>query len=476
MKIAMVASEACPLAKTGGLGDVVYSLSKELVSLKEEVIIILPYYESIKKQALTFPTYVGEFQVNVSWRRETAQIYEVIIDDIKFYLIDNPKYFGRSNFYGEFDDGERFAFFTFASRALFSYINYIPDIIHIHDWQVGMLPVIVREDKHPNNPLKDTKFVLTIHNPAFQGLLPSECVSDLYGLPSYLYENGTLRFKEQFSTLKSGIVYVDKITTVSPTHRYELLTREGSMGLDGILNIRESDFVGILNGIDVVEFDPSKDEYIDYPFNKVNFFKNKALNKEILLKELGIEDHGQPLFSIVSRLTWQKGMDLVFAACTELARRGCNIIILGSGEYQYEQMAEQLRAIYPNLVAVYIGYNNELAHQIYAASDFFFMPSLFEPCGIGQLIAMRYGTLPIVRRTGGLRDSVEIYNGENKDIATGFGFDAYSHYEMVRTSIYAYDNYWDLPLRKQLIKNAMKFNSTWTRSAKAYLKVYKSIK
>lgn len=476
MKIAMVASEACPLAKTGGLGDVVYSLSKEIFKIGEEVIVILPYYESIKRQALTFPTFVGEYEVNVSWRKEMAKVYKTEVDGLTFYLIDNPKYFGRNNFYGEFDDGERFAFFTFAARHLFPVIDFIPDVIHVHDWQVGMLPTVVREDKHPDNVLKNTKFVLTIHNPAFQGCLPDFCLSDLYGLPYYLYENGTLRFKDQLSTLKAAIIYSDKITTVSPTHRLELLSEEGSMGLSSVLKLREDDFVGILNGIDNVEFDPAKDEYIDYPFNKVNFFKNKALNKEILFKELGIQDRGQPLFSIVSRLTWQKGIDLVFAACTELARVGCNIVILGSGEYQYEQMAEQLRSIYPDIVAVYIGYNNELAHQIYAASDFFFMPSLFEPCGIGQLIAMRYGTLPIIRRTGGLRDSVEIYNGENQETATGFGFDAYSHYEMVRTSWYAYDNYWNLPLRKKLMKNAMKFNSTWTKSAKQYLKVYNSIK
>lgn len=475
MKIAMVASEARPLAKTGGLGDVVYSLSKELISLKEEVIVILPYYESIKRQALTFPTYVGEFEVHVSWRKEKANIYKTVADGVTFYLIDNPKYFARNNFYGEFDDGERFAFFTIAARHLFSFIDFIPDVIHIHDWQVGMLPTIAREDKHPENKLRNTKFVLTIHNPAFQGLLPANCLGDIYGLPSYLYDNGTLRFKDQLSTLKAAIIYSDRITTVSPTHRLELLTEEGSMGLASVLRLREDAFIGILNGVDTGEFDPSKDEHIEYPFNKVNFYKNKALNKELLFKELGIVDKGQPLFSIVSRLTWQKGMDLVFAAAHELANKNCNIVILGSGEYQYEQMAEQLRAMYPETVAVYIGYNDSLAHQIYASSDYFFMPSLFEPCGIGQLIAMRYGTLPIVRRTGGLKDTVEIYNGFNAETATGFGFDSYSHYEMIRTSWYAYDNYWDLPLRKKLMKNAMKFNSSWTKSAKEYLKVYKSI-
>ena len=475
MKIAMVASEAFPLAKTGGLGDVVSALSKEFNKLGEEVIIVLPYYESIKHQAIAYPQYIGEYDVNVSWRKERAQLYKVKVDGLTFYLIDNYKYFGRNSFYGHFDDGERFAFFTFACKNLFAYINFIPDVIHVHDWQVGMLPCVTREDKHPMNPLKKTKFVLTIHNPAFQGLLPRECLSDLYGLPEYLFENGTLRFKDQLSTLKAGIIYADKITTVSMTHRYELTTEEGSMGLNNVLNLRQDDFVGILNGIDVEEFDPSKDDHIEFNYNLENFVKQKEANKEILFNELNIKNSGKPLFSLVSRLTWQKGMDLVFSACYEMARKGCNIVILGSGEYQYEQMAEQLRSMFPDLVAVYIGYNNELAHLIYAASDFFLMPSLFEPCGIGQMIAMRYGTLPIVRRTGGLKDSVEAYDGTNEKTATGFGFDPYDHYEMVRTSNWAYDNYWNVPLRKQLIKNAMKYNSSWNKSAKAYLKLYKSI-
>lgn len=476
MKIAMVASEARPLAKTGGLGDVVTSLSKELVKMGEEVIILLPYYDAIKRQALTYPQYIGEFDFNLSWRRENVKIYKTTVENIDFYLLDNPKYFARLNFYGDFDDGERFAFFTTAVKHVLPFINFIPDVIHVHDWQVGMLPVLVREDKHPSNPLANSKFVLTIHNPAFQGNLPKECLSDLYGLPNYLYDNGTLRFKDQLSTLKAAIIYCDKITTVSPTHRYELTTEEGSMGLSGVLTMRQDDFEGILNGIDVEEFNPNKDEYIEFNFNQVNVLKQKALNKEVLFKELGIQDQGKPLFSLVSRLTWQKGIDLVFSACYELARRGCNIVILGSGEYQYEQMAEQLRAMFPETVAVYIGYNNELAHLIYASSDFFLMPSLFEPCGIGQLIAMRYGTLPIVRRTGGLKDSVEAYDGQNEATATGFGFDPYDHYEMIRTAIWAYDNYWNLPVRRKLIKNAMKYNSSWAKSAKEYLKVYKSIK
>ena len=475
MKIAMVASESNPLIKTGGLGDVIYALSNELNKGNNQVIVVLPYYKIIKDKALTFPTYVGTINVNVSWRNETANIYKTVIDNITFYLIDSDHYFNRNNVYGEFDDGERFAFFTFAAKALFPLINFIPDVIHVHDWQASMLPCVIREDKHSDNPLKNTKFVLTIHNPAFQGMLDPYNVSDLYGLPSYLYENGTLRFKDSFSTLKAGIIYSDKITTVSPTHRQELLSLEESMGLDGVLKLRNEDFVGIINGLDIEEFNPSKDPYLYENYNGVSFLKGKAKNKEGLFKDLNIEYRGKPLFAMVSRLTWQKGMDLVFAACYELAKNGCNIVILGSGEYQYEQMAEHLRSQFPETVAIYIGYNNELAHQIYESADYFLMPSLFEPCGIGQLIAMRYGALPIVRRTGGLKDTVDIFNGYNDDTSNGFGFDAYEVYEMVRTSWYAYDNYYNVPLRKKLIRNAMKQDYSWKKSAKAYLNLYKEI-
>ena len=475
MKIAMVASEANPLVKTGGLADVVYALTAELNKGKNEVFIILPYYRIIKEKALTLPEYLGQYHVDVSWRHIEVNVYKTVANGITYYLLDNERYFSRANIYGEFDDGERFAYFTFAARALFSYINYIPDVIHCHDWQVGMLPCLVREDKHPDNPLKNTKFVFTIHNPAFQGMYDKGLISDMYGLSMELFDNGALRFKDSFSTLKAGIVYSDKITTVSPTHKNELLTIEESMGLDGVLKLRENDFVGILNGLDFEEFNPHKDSYLYAEYNGVNFLKGKAINKEQLFKDLNIENKGKPLFGLVSRLTWQKGMELVFAACYDLAKNGCNIVILGSGEYQYEQMAEHLRATFPENVAIYIGYSNELAHQIYAACDFFLMPSLFEPCGLGQLIAMRYGALPIVRRTGGLRDSVDIYNGYNEETSTGFGFDAYSAYEMVRTCWYAYDNYWNLPLRKKLVRNAMKADFSWKRSAKEYLKIYKEL-
>lgn len=474
MKIVMIASEANPLAKVGGLGDVVYSLAKELAKKGEEVSIILPYYESIKKNQSVYTEYLGTFRIYMSWRCEEANICRCHIDGVTYYLVDNAHYFYRDKIYGEKDDNERFAFFSLACKEIFNFLDYTPDIIHIHDWEVGMLPTLIRENKFDTR-LKKTKFVLTIHNPAFQGEMDPYLLGDYYNLPYQLYENGAVRFNMNISTLKAAIMYVDKITTVSPTHAYELLTPEGSKGLNKVLEYRKGDFIGIVNGVDYDEFDPSKDVYIAHHFNQVNFQKMKQENKKELFKVLNIKDTGKPLFALVSRLSYQKGMDIVFDACGELAKRGCNIVILGSGEYKYEKQVEELRGKFPETVAVYIGYNNQLAHKIYASSDFLMMPSLFEPCGISQMIAQKYGTLPIVRRTGGLRDTVICYNGENADVANGFGFDNYSQYDMIRTCLYAFDQAGDAKLMKQLKKNAMKLDNSWDNSANQYLAVYKEL-
>ena len=475
MRICMVASESNPLIKTGGLADVCYSLSKELVVMGHEVSIILPLYKRILGKYSEVIKKVDSFEVHQAWRVNHADVYVTYQNGIAFYLIENGYYFNRDGVYGYGDDMERFAFFTLAAEILISRQKIKPDIVHIHDWHPGMLACLMREDPERKKLFAKTKIVLSIHNPAFQGMMPEGDLYDLYNLPHELYENGNLRFGWGISTLKAGIVYADKITTVSPTHRYELLTPDGSMGLSGVLSLRENDFVGILNGIDYLEFNPLHDDHISFPYSAVNFFRTKTMNKWELFKQLGIKDYGQPLYSFVSRVTWQKGMDIVFPVVDELASRGCNIIMLGSGEYRYEQEMERLRAKYPKNIAVYIGYNDDLAHKIYASSDFFFMPSLFEPCGLGQMIAQRYGTLPIVRYTGGLKDSVIGYDGTNLERANGFGFFNYSYEAFRDMVILSYEVYKDLPTRKQLVKNAMKVDNSWSRSAKDYLSLYKFI-
>ena len=476
MKIVMVASEARPFCKTGGLADVVYSLSKELAKEGEDVSIILPFYDSIRRQISDkVLKKVASFNTHMSWRKQTVDVYQIITEGIKYYLIENQQYFERGHIYGDFDDGERFAFFTMAAKELLLTKRIYPNIIHVHDWQAGMLPCVLRMDDECREKFAKTKFVFTIHNPAFQGLMPKFTLGDFYNFTDELFDNGSVRFKDQVSTLKAGIVYSDKITTVSPTHHLELLTPEGGMGLDQVLKYREWDFSGILNGIDYLEFNPEDDKQIAMPFNKKNFVSGKKANKEALLKQYNLKNTKGPLFSLVTRITWQKGFDIIFPAIEELIARGASIFMLGSGEYQYEQKWEEIRARHPDRVGIFIGYSDALAHKIYAASDFFIMPSLFEPCGLGQMIAQRYGTLPIVRRTGGLRDSVICYDGTNEKTSNGFGFDAYSVYEMNRTSQYAYNVYEDKKLLHQLMKNALETDNSWEKSTQEYVKLYKAL-
>ena len=474
MKIAMVASESCPYVKTGGLADVVYALSKEMTELKEDVAVIIPLYNQARKK-LTNAKYIGDVHVNLSWRNETSAVLYEKKDGINFYFIENRHYFERDNVYGYDDDGERFAFYAQAAIKVMETLcgPKAPDIIHIHDWQAGMVPCLIKENHIPY--FKDTKFVLTIHNPAFQGTLSRFALGDLYNLPDYLFEIGKVKFGDKVSTLKTGIEYCDKITTVSPTHRNELLTPEGSMGLNNVLIYHEFDFCGFLNGIDYGEFNPETDEKIFMKYNVKNFKEGKRKNKEELCKLLGIKNVDAPMFSLVSRVTWQKGMTLVFAAVHEIVRRGGTVVLLGSGEYEYECEMNNLHAQYPDQVAVYVGYSDELAHRIYAASDFFLMPSLFEPCGLGQMIAQRYGTLPIVRRVGGLKDSVINYDSSNLDVANGFGFDKFSETDLVMTCHYAMDNYYIQYNMDQLVKNALLTDNSWKKSGEQYHGLYLDI-
>ena len=476
MKIAMVASEARPFCKTGGLADVVYSLSKELVKMGEDVCIFLPFYDSIRRQISEKALKkAASFKTHMSWRKQNVDVYQLVSEGINYYFIENQQYFERGHIYGDFDDGERFAFFTMAVKQFMLTKRMYPNIIHVHDWQAGILPCLLRVDDECREKFAKTKFVFTIHNPAFQGLMPKFTLGDFYNLTDEYYDNGSVRFKDQVSTLKAGIVYANKITTVSPTHHLELLTPEGGMGLDQVLRYREWDFSGILNGIDYLEFNPNEDKQIAKPYSEKNLVSCKKANKEALMNQYGLKNTKGPLFSLVTRITWQKGFDIIFPAVEELIRRGASIFMLGSGEHQYEQKWEELRNRYPDRVGIFIGYSDNLAHKVYAASDFFIMPSLFEPCGLGQMIAQRYGALPIVRRTGGLKDSVICYDGSNAETSNGFGFDAYSIYEMNRTAQYAYDIYENKKILHQLMKNAMVTDNSWLKSTLEYIKLYKAL-
>jgi len=471
MKIVNICSEANPFVKTGGLADVTFSLSKELAKTND-VFIILPLYNKVKALCLPLEK-KDEIDVYLSWRYENSCIYSLKKCGITYFFLENKHYFERDNIYGYDDDGERFAFFSIAAIETLKKIKLIPDVIHVHDWQTGMIPIMLKETYRED--FKETKTVLNIHNSAFLGTLDPYALGDLYNLPNYLFEYGGTRMSNKVSTLKAGITYADKIVAVSPTNRNEMLTPEGGNGLNNVLIYREYDFVGILNGIDYEEFNPEMDKYISKEFNVDNVFENKKVNKIELCKKLGLTNLDAPLFSLVSRVTWQKGMDLVIDAVHDIVYRGGNVILLGSGEEKYENAMNELHQKYPNQVAVYVGYSNELAHQIYASSDFFLMPSLFEPCGLGQMIAERYGTLPIVRRVGGLRDSVINYDGGNDNRSNGFGFDEYSSWALKETCAYAMETMKNTKVFKNLVKNAMNTDNSWVKSGKQYHDLYKLI-
>jgi len=472
MKIAMVTSEANPLCKSGGLADVTYSLSRELNAAGEDAIIILPYYKSIKNKLLD-TKYIGCSYISMSWRHQYVGVFKTTIDNINYYLIDNEMYFDRDNLYGYDDDQERFAFFSLAALEALKLIKFKPDIIHVHDWQGGMIPCLLKERFFSDEFYSRIHTVLTIHNPAFKGIMDKYYLSNYFGLSDELFDKGLVRFEGQVSTLKSAIVFADKITTVSPTHRNELLNPELSHGLSAVLTLRADDFIGILNGLDVVEFDPLHDKKIAKNYNASAFINAKKINKQNVLEAFNLPINKGPLFGLVSRLTWQKGIDLIISNVAYLVSQGASIVIVGSGEADLESKFQLLRNQYPDRVGIYIGYNDSLAHKVYAGSDFFLMPSLFEPCGIGQIIAQRYGTLPLVRETGGLVDTILGYNGKNEKEATGFSFKDYDGIALGYSINEALNVYQSKEVFHQLVKNAMSLDRSWKKSMNAYKKIYK---
>ena len=474
MKIAMFASEANPLAKSGGLADVVFALSKELALEGHTVIIGMPYYQSIKAKALKTKK-VGTFDVYMSWRHQEAAVYLVEISGVSFYLISNQYYFDRDKLYGYDDDGERFAFFALACRRLLKFIDFKADVVHVHDWQTAMIPCLVKEQNCFDDFYKDMSFVLTIHNPAFKGMIDRYFLNDFYGLSDALYDTGKVRFEGMVSTLKSGIVYADKVTTVSPSHREELLSRDSSQGLDGVLQLGRDDFVGIFSGIDTEEWNPKNDKFIKMTYDMTNLENAKAENQGDLLSAFHIHYFGGPVYGIVSRLSWQKGIDILLGSGRKALQNGANLIVLGNGEYELEQKMEALRREFPDTMGIFIGYSNELAHKIYAGCDYFLMPSLFEPCGISQMVAQRYGTLPIVRYTGGLRDTVDGYDGREVKNSNGIGFNDYNESGLDYGMALARRLASDRTSYFTCAKNAMALDRSWKKSANEYEKLYNAL-
>lgn len=477
MNILMVTGESNPFIKSGGLADVVYSLSKELVKKDHQVSIILPFYKKIKDnyEKDVDTKFLGMFEVKMNWRYQYCGVFERMQDGIRYLFIDNEQYYGREGLYGFDDDIERFAFFDLAVLEMICHFQLKFDILHMHDWHAGMIPLLMHVN-YKNVYTEKTKTVITIHNPAFRGMFGKEKLLDFFNLSEEYYYNGTVEFDGACSFLKTGLMVSEFITTVSPTHAQEILEGSQAYGLEDVIKYKRESFKGIVNGIDYDEFNPKEDKLIKKNYSVANIKTGKFENKKYLCESFNLQDPNRPLFGLVSRLTWQKGIDLILDMIPYLVSRGANVIILGAGEYNLEQRANFLQGAHKNHVGVYFGYNNELAHQIYAGSDFFMMPSLFEPCGIGQMIAMRYGTLPLVRNTGGLKDTVIGYDGTNASEATGFSFYDYSVQGFIGPLSSALDIYYtEEKLKLQLAKNAMKSKNDWSKSADEYLTIYRSI-
>ena len=472
-RILMVASEGLPFIKSGGLADVVGSLPQELVKKGHEVRVIMPMYLKIAQKFHEEMQLEAQYSVSIAYHEEPVNIWSTTRKEVKFYFVEHKGYFERDGLYGYIDDGERFAYFQKAVLEMLNQLNYFPEIMHCHDWHTGMLPAMCKEGHSFDERYRNIRFVYTIHNLAFQGNFGPEMLDSCLGLDYRIFDNGNVRYDGGISFMKSGILYADKVTTVSPTYSQEILTPQYGEHMEMVLNIRKYDLWGITNGIDIEMWNPMSDPDVPYHYNKVNVAKEKKENKMALQKELGLTvDPNVMLVGAVSRLTWQKGFYLMMEKLSEICAMPIQVAILGSGESGIEEKMRQLEEGNKGKIAFYNGYSDSLAHRIYAASDLFLMPSLFEPCGISQLISMRYGTLPLVRETGGLKDTVTPYNEFDKT-GNGFSFANYNSDEMVQVMYNAIDVYYNRPEDwKILVRNAMNTDVSWEKSAETYCQLY----
>ncbi len=475
MQIVFASAECAPFVKTGGLGDVAGSLPAALVRAGAEVIVMVPKYATIKDEHKAQMEHFSDFYVSLGWRNEYCGLEKLEHDGVTYMFIDNERYFARDYPYGFFDDGERFAFF---SKAITESLQHLPegfecDILHCNDWQTALAPVFLREF-YQGLPLYDrVKTVFSIHNVAFQGQFSDTVMEDILGVAHIPAAASQLRCDAcSINYMLGALHYADAITTVSPTYANEIQTPEFGEGLDGVLRERSYALQGILNGIDVAGFDPATDKRIAANYT-VEDRSGKAVCKAKLQEELGLEVRDdRPLMVMVTRLTRQKGLDLVMYALDRILAGGVQVAVLGTGDRDYEDGLRYFQDKYPGTMAARIEFDPALSQRMYAAADMFLMPSKFEPCGLSQIIAMRYGTLPIVRETGGLKDTVQPYN-EFTGEGTGFSFSNFNGDEMGDAVFRAARLFWDnREAWNQLVTQAMSQDFSWTRSADKYLDLY----
>lgn len=477
MKVLFAASECVPFVKTGGLGDVAGSLPQALREKGVDARVILPLYNCIPQEYKDKMRYIDNIYIDIAWRRQYCGVFELEYNNCIYYFIDNKFYFNGEKPYDHIHlDCEKFIFFSKAALSILPTIGFCPDVINCNDWQTGAIPVFL--DTFRNNPFyQNIKTVMTIHNLKFQGRWDLNGIKDAMGISDYYFTDDKLEFYNDANILKGGMVYANKISTVSETYAKEITTPHYGEGLDSLLRAREGDLVGIVNGISYEDWNPSKDSFLEKCYNKRTVKSGKAANKAALQKELGLpQDPNKMLIGIVSRLTAQKGLDLVAYKFEELCRSGgCQLVILGTGDEQYENLFRHYSWKYPECVSATLTYSNGMSHKIYAACDAFLMPSAFEPCGLSQLISMHYGTLPIVCETGGLKDTVIPYNKYTGE-GNGFSFANYNADEMLGCIYGAMDVYYnDRDAWVKLMKQAMDCDYSWNISADKYIEMYSSV-
>lgn len=473
--ILFATSEAVPFIKTGGLADVAGSLARYIDSGKYDVRVILPKYacmDEMWKKKLRFRSHC---YVSLGWRNQYVGILETVEAGVHYYFIDNEYYFAGPQPYNQLhEDIEKFAFFSKAVLAAAGMIDFVPDVIHCHDWQAAMVPVFLKAFAGDYPLLRHTKTIMTIHNLRFQGRYTMEAIKNLTGLPDQYFTPDKLESYGDANFLKGGIAFADMVTTVSPTYALEIMTKEGGESLEGLLYARRNSLYGIINGLDSEEYHPEHDMYLTHNFSIAGMKAGKAANKRELQRELKLpEDEDTIMLAMVSRLTDQKGLDLIAYVMDELlAHARLQFVVLGTGQEQYVNMLRYFADKYPDKLSANIFYSEQMAHRIYASADALLMPSLFEPCGLSQLMSYCYGTLPIVRETGGLKDTVQPYN-EYEHTGTGFSFANYNAHEMLNTIYYAMHIYYDDRAQwDEMAERDMRLDFSWKKSAREYEKLY----
>ena len=471
MKVCFIAAEAAPFVKVGGLGDVIGSLPKALRELGVDARVILPLYSSIDRERFGLKYKAYQF-VDLGWRHSYCGIFETEVDGVPCYFVDNEQYFNRDSIYGQADDGERFAFFSKAALEILPALDFKPDVVNVNDWHTALSVIYLDVLKSREAEFyKDMKSVLSIHNIEFQGRFNPYEMGNLFGLENKYFD--ALIYNGDVNLLKGAIQLADRVNTVSETYAREILDPYFSYGLDKILTVEQGKLRGILNGIDVDKFNPKTDPMIPVNYD-LKTFEDKVQNKLAFQKEMDLEVNANiPLIGMVTRLTHQKGIDLILQASEEILKTGAQLVILGTGDAHYESALRSLEHYRHDRVRSILLFSNEMSAKIYAASDLFLMPSKTEPCGLTQLISMRYGTVPVVHRVGGLRDTVIPFTGVE---GNGFTFESFQAGDMMDAIYRAVTCFYQSPDEwKQIIKNNLQKDVSWEQSAKKYLDLYHEV-